>query len=139
MQTVLTILRRWGGYRPDLSLRIENPPYLPLILEATDESGPLGLPVVSVAHYGEQNGDPMRDPEMLFELSRPILSTLRLVPFYWRNDYVAVEQFSRSIVGDHYVFVPKLFEQHQNFADEWDKNLRAQGFLEAFDRSRARR
>ena len=31
-------------------------------------SRPCGLPALSIAHYGEQNGDAMRDPEMLFEL-----------------------------------------------------------------------
>jgi hypothetical protein len=39
-----------------------------LVIEAMDESGPMGLPSISVAHYGEQNGDAMRDPEMCFEL-----------------------------------------------------------------------
>jgi hypothetical protein len=39
-----------------------------LVIEATDESGPCGLPALSIAHYGEQNGDLMRDPEMCFEL-----------------------------------------------------------------------
>jgi len=33
-----------------------------LVIEATDESGSCGLPVISVCHYGEQNGDLMRDP-----------------------------------------------------------------------------
>ena len=39
-----------------------------LVIEATDESGPSGLPAISVAHYGEQNGDLMRDPAMVFEV-----------------------------------------------------------------------
>lgn len=47
-----------------------------LVIEATPEPGPLGLPAISVAHYGEQNGDLMRDPEMCFELSRPVGSNL---------------------------------------------------------------
>ena len=51
-----------------LAARIDNRPFLPLCIEAVDESGPCGLPALSVAHYGEQNGDAMRDPEMLFEL-----------------------------------------------------------------------
>jgi hypothetical protein len=29
-----------------------------------------GLPTISVAHYGQQNGDAMRGPEMLFEVRR---------------------------------------------------------------------
>src|ERR1039457_3114625 len=51
---------------PVFSLKIENPPYMALVIEAI-EPGPLGLPGLSVAHYGEQNGDLMRDPEMCFE------------------------------------------------------------------------
>jgi hypothetical protein len=83
MQTILRILERAGGYRPTLYLNIENPPYMALVIEATPEPGPLGLPGLSVAHYGIQNGDPMRDPEMCFELSKPVLSQLALDPYYW--------------------------------------------------------
>ncbi len=68
MQTILRILERAGGYRPTLYIKIENPPYMALVIEATPEPGPCGLPAISVAHYGEQNGDLMRDPEMCFEL-----------------------------------------------------------------------
>ncbi len=45
---------------------------------------------VSFRHYGEQNGDLKRDPEIFFELglaNRPHLNA-----FYYRNDYVGVEQ-----------------------------------------------
>jgi hypothetical protein len=31
--------------------------------------GPRGLPAIAVAHYYEQNGDAMRDPEMVFEVN----------------------------------------------------------------------
>ena len=68
MQTILDILKQAGGWHHGLYLKIENPPYMALVIEATDESGPCGLPAISVAHYGEQNGDLMRDPEMCFEL-----------------------------------------------------------------------
>ena len=58
-----------------------------LVIEATDESGPCGLPAISVCHYGEQNGDLMRDPEMCFELgygiegrtSKPLLLSARTI------------------------------------------------------------
>jgi hypothetical protein len=139
MQTILRILKQAGGWHHGLSLKIENPPFMALVIEATDESGPCGLPVLSVCHYGEQNGDLMRDPEMCFELSNPLRLGLSLVPFYWRNDYVGVEQFSRTIDGDRYLFLPSLYEQHEKFAVLWDKNLRSQGFVEAFDRSRTQR
>jgi hypothetical protein len=82
-KTILRILERAGGYRPTLYLNLENPPYMALIIEATPEPGPLGLPGLSVAHYGKQNGDPMRDPEMCFELGKPLGSDLTLDPYYF--------------------------------------------------------
>jgi hypothetical protein len=130
MKTVLSIIKKAGGWRPNLYLKIENPPYLPLVIEAVDESGPLGLPALSVAHYGEQNGDAMRDPEMCFELG--LAGGAHLIPYYWRNDYVAVEQLSRAIISEHYVALLELQEQQETFAATWDNNLRQQGFEEAF-------
>jgi hypothetical protein len=64
MKTILSILERAGGYRPTLYFKIENPPYMALVIEATPEPGPIELPAISITHYGEQNGDLMRDPEM---------------------------------------------------------------------------
>jgi hypothetical protein len=131
MQTILRILKQAGGWHHGLYLKVENPPYMELVIEAMDESGPMGLPTLSVAHYGEQNGDLMRDPEMCFELG--FAGGAHLDPFYWRNDYVAVEQWSRNIVRERYVHLIQLHEQHQQFAATWDNNLRLQGFSEAFD------
>jgi len=134
MDTVLRILREAGGWNHGLHLRIENPPYMALVIEAMDESGPCGLPALSVAHYGELNGDAMRDPEMCFELG--FAAGPHLDPFYYRNDYVGVEQWSRFIHEDRYVCHIQLHAQHQRFAALWDKNLRQQGFVEAFARQR---
>ena len=61
MKTILQLLEKAGGYRRELYVRVENPPYQPLVIEAIPEPGPLGLRCLSVAHYGEQNGDLMRD------------------------------------------------------------------------------
>jgi hypothetical protein len=130
MKTILDILRKAGDWRPSLYLKIENPPYMELVIEAVDESGPCGLPVLSVAHYGEQNGDLMRDPEMCFELG--LAGGAHLNPFYWRNDYVAVEQWSRFIEEGNYCYHTQLHDQHERFAKTWDNNLRVQGFSEAF-------
>ena len=83
MRTILRILERAGGYRPTLYLKIENPPFMALVIEATPEPGPCGHPAISIAHYGEQNGDSMRDPEMCFELVKPPLCGLSLSAFYF--------------------------------------------------------
>jgi hypothetical protein len=137
MQTLLDILKRAGGWNPGLYLKIENAPYMALVIEATDESGPSGLPAISVAHYGEQNGDLMRDPEMCFELG--FAEAPHLEPFYFRNDYLGIEQWSRTIERGHYVHLSGLHEQHKQFARQWDNNLRLQGFAEAFERQQTPR
>ena len=134
MDTVLRILKATGGWRHGLHLRIENPPYMALVIEATDESGPCGLPAISVCHYGEQNGDAMRDPEMCFELG--FGGGPHLNAFYWRNDYVGIEQWSRFIREGHYCYHSQLHAEHERFAKLWDKNLRQQGFADAFERQR---
>ncbi|MDR3723953.1 MAG: hypothetical protein P4K83_05625 [Terracidiphilus sp.] len=136
MKTVLRILERAGGYRPALYLKIENPPYMALVIEAAPEPGPLHASVLSVTHYGEQNGDLMRDPEMCFELTNPLGMGWTMTPHYFRNDYIGVEQYSRSNDGKNYLVHPGLFRQHESFARVWDRNLRTQGFLDAFERSR---
>jgi hypothetical protein len=130
MQTILQIIQKAGGWHPGLYLKIDNPPYMELVIEAMDESGPMGLPAISVCHYGEQNGDAMRDPEMCFELG--LAGGAHLSAFYYRNDYAGVEQWSRNIVRGNYVHLIALHEQHQRFATTWDNNLRLQGFAEAF-------
>jgi hypothetical protein len=130
MKTVLELIKRAGGWHPGLYLKIGNAPYMELVIEATDESGPCGLPSVSVAHYGEQNGDLMRDPEMCFELG--LAGGPHLNAFYWRNDYVDIEQWSRFIQDGNYCYHTQLHEQHEHFAKLWDKNLDAQRFVEAF-------
>ncbi len=131
VQTILDILKKAGGWHPGLYLKIDNAPFMELVIEALDESGPMGLPALSVAHYGTQNGDAMRDPEMCFELG--LYGGAHLVPFYWRNDYAHAEEWSRNVVADHYVHLFELHTQHQRFAEMWDRNLRKQGFIEAFD------
>ncbi len=137
MQTILEILKKAGGWHPGLYLKIDNSPYMELVIEAVDESGPMGLPALSVAHYGEQNGDLMRDPQMCFELG--LYGGVHLIPFYWRNDYAGAEEWSRNVVNSQYIHLFQLHTQHQRFAEQWDTNLRQQGFIEAFDPQKHKR
>lgn len=130
MDTVLRILKAAGGWNHGLHLHIENQPYMALVIEAIDEFGPCDLPALSMCHYGERNGDAMRDPEMLFEVN----GSGSLNPYYWRNDYVAVEQWSRFIRDGNYCCHSQLHAEHKRFAKLWDNNLRQQGFAEAFER-----
>ena len=60
------------------------------------------------------------------------LHIIRRFTQYWRNDYVAIEQWSRFIEEGNYCFHRQDHEQHERFAKTWDNNLRVQGFAEVF-------
>ena len=95
MKTILQIIEEAGGLPKAECISIDNEPWMRLVIEVLPERGPDGHVVVSVAHYGEQNSDPMRDPEMLFEVVEEGGRQPEFWPFYFRNDYAAVEQWSR--------------------------------------------
>ena len=107
MKTILAILQKAGGWRPSLYLKIENPPsYGARHRGDRTNPGRVDFQRFSVAHYGEQNGDAMRDPEMCFELG--FAGGAHLDPFYWRNDYVVGEQWSRNILRRPLLFLLQL-------------------------------
>jgi hypothetical protein len=93
MKTVAMILELAAPLQAGFHIRIENEPWMTLVIEDTQERGPNGLPAISVTHYGEQNGDLMRDPEMIFE-AEECSKGMNLVPYYWRNEYAGIEQYS---------------------------------------------
>ena len=135
MRTVALILTEAGTTEPGFHLHIENPPWMALSIEDIEIHGPNGLTTISVAHYGHENGDVMRDPEMLFEVRREG-SEIRLDPYYWRNDYLGIEQYSSYRDDEQKLFtLTGLKRQHEDFARLWDRNLRAQGYYEVFVRS----
>ena len=55
--------------------------YMPIHIEIIDRTENYNH--ISLAHYGQQNGDAMRDPEMLFALHK---ESQQFVPYYYRND-----------------------------------------------------
>jgi hypothetical protein len=135
MRTLAFILQEAGRQELGFHLHIDNPPWMPLDIEDILVSGPNGLPTISVAHYGKQNGDAKRAPEMLFEVRRSG-SDLTFYPYYWRNDYLGIEQYSSFRDDQQKLFTLfGLKRQHEQFARIWDKNLRSQGYPEAFLRS----
>lgn len=123
------------------SVKIYNEPFMPLSVENIG-IGPRGLPALSVAHYGECNGDLMRDPEMCFEMDTDGQTVREFHPFYFRNDYVGLEQFSVIYMGNDPDDKPTsrvdtlMVTGQRDFAATWDRNLAAQGFVAAFEKSR---
>jgi hypothetical protein len=132
VRTILAILEKAGGWRPSLYVRIENPPYLPLVIEAVDESGPLGLPALSIMYISEEHGEAKRHPEMQFELEPSRGNRVTLNPFYWRHDFIPAEQFSRFTTESEHILVGDVHARHIRFAAEWDATLSRQGTAEAF-------
>jgi hypothetical protein len=74
MKSVAEIIEIHGGLAAlrARAIRIEppSPGLLRLCVELVGR-GPNGAPLVSVAHYYEQNGDLVADPEMTFEPGFP--------------------------------------------------------------------
>lgn len=101
--------------------RIENEPFMPLVVEKLGEE-----PLVSLCHYGTMHGDPCRDPEVVF-----LIQDKTAKPVYYRNDYVAVEH---ATIEDHFGDVPvrpHLQKSLDSFCQMWWSNIKEQGFFEA--------
>ena len=80
---------------------------------------------ISIAHYGEQCGDLMRDPEMIFFHDR---KEGKAYPMEYRNDYGGTLEVS---IKDDLNGRPKMVnqarqKQHAAFADLWMKNIKKQ-------------
>jgi len=92
--------------------KLKSKPFMDLTVETW--INPAGIREVSVCHYGEQNGDLMRDPEIVF-----LVQDHKELPTYFRNDYAGVERFD--------VHKSSQIIEIQNFVKLWVKNLEAQG------------
>ena len=85
-----------------------------------------GRRLISVAHYGKQNGDMMRDPEMIF-IEMISGDAIYYTPYYFRNDYMGIEENSVDIEGGAIkTFKPKLQADHAKFASQWMRNIKDQ-------------
>ena len=97
--------------------------------------GPRLLPALSLCHYGEQNGDAMRDPEMCFEMEIEDGTLKSIEPFYYRNDYVGREEFAHD--QDNGAVNTRTVQKQKEFADIWGRNLKEQGFLSGYPETTA--
>ena len=104
-------------------LRVDNSDgtYMPVYLELIGRIDNYNF--FSLAHYGQQNGDAMRDPEMLFALHK---ETQQFIPYYYRNDYCGIEQNSVKWSEDGIALNPRLQAEHTTFANQWLRNIAAQ-------------
>ena len=112
------ILKRHGlleafNTSQDFHLKIENSPWMPLVIERHGDE-------ISVAHYGELNGDLIRDPECTFRLD-------------WTPTSITQDPVGRyaevfPIIDGQQMVRPKLLRELKSFASLWARNLKEQGF-----------
>ena len=95
--------------------------YMPVHIELNDRTE--NYHHFSLAHYGQQNGDAMRDPEMLFALHK---DSQQFIPYYYRNDYCGIEQYSVKWTDEGVLLNRRLQAEHTTFANQWLRNIAAQ-------------
>lgn len=130
MRTVAKIIEAHGGMDWLMAgnyIRLENPPFMRLVIEYIG-LGPKGHPAISVAHYFEQNGDLMCDPEMVFQVTEKGWE-----PVSFQQDSLGVY---KEAISDEFVRT-RLVEELASFASMWDRNIEAQGFLDACGRGQS--
>jgi hypothetical protein len=113
----------------ETAIRIRSGSFMPLSIEDLGPNGE-GRRQISICHYGEQNGDLMRDPDMVFAF-HDWGTFLVAEPISYRNDYMGVGQecYICDRDGKRLQVRPDLEAQFKAFAQTWFRNLRTQGFF----------
>ena len=103
--------------------------YMPLSVEEIGIDGE-GHRLVSLCHYGEQNGDLMRDPDLVF-MCQDTPHGFIAEPVSFRNDYVGLDQevYRYDESGTRTHLDTKLKRDLKEFALIWFTNLNEQGFF----------
>jgi hypothetical protein len=124
-RTIEAIVAQVPGDGTPLYVGEKDGPYMRLVVEK------IAPDTYSFAHYYTQNGDAMRDPEMIFfRLTGGFWSTS-----YFLNDGMGIEQDAVRIVRDAVTGKPISFENLLHvrvqsdmcdFAGTWMRNIRAQ-------------
>lgn len=111
------------------AVRLTVPGYMPLSVEDIGRSGE-GNRLVSLCHYGEQNGDLMRDPDIVF-MFHDLPDGAAAEPVSFRNDYMAIcqEVYNYDDAGKRTHIRPALKAELKSFSRTWFTNLRQQGFF----------
>ena len=137
MQHIQKMIDQHGGFEAVRTryLRLENPPLMRLVIEVIGGPYRNGAYEVSVAHYAEQNGDAMRDPEITF-LVAPAEQGTTWTPLTFENSYLGCYQVVASVSSAGLVEArdPALMRDLRDFAIQWDLNLKQQGFMAVFER-----
>lgn len=107
------------GVTPGAARKIENGKgYMPVHVEC------VGKNLFSVAHYGEQNGDLMADPEMVF-WKTPMGTWMPVsITQHYVGRYAVAVEFGDN--GKPSGFRPRLLSELVEFGAMWMKNIASQ-------------
>jgi hypothetical protein len=111
------------------AVRITVSGFMPLSVEEIGIDGE-GHRLVSLCHYGEQNGDLMRDPDIVFMFQDTPSGSIA-EPVSFRNDYLGLDQevYRYDDTGTRTHLDTTLTSQLREFAEIWFANLNGQGFF----------
>ncbi len=119
-------------------LKLTAPEFMPLVIEQIGENiaTPFGTgKLYSLAHYYDQNGDAMRDPEMCFivvdnRAEKDQFEMVGIYPQMFQQDNLSIYEESICIDDNKVTtYKPTWQSGHTTFANQWLLNIRQQGFL----------
>jgi len=111
--------------------KINNAPgvFMPLVVEKINSDPDFmgnAVDVISLAHYYEQNGDLMVDPEMLFFYYKKEEHAV-VIPALYQQDNLGIYQESIFRGSDEqWKIYTKLQHGHTTFANMWLRNIKEQ-------------
>ncbi|GEM_PF-933549 len=102
-------------------LKLESSGFMPLCIEH------VGSNQISLAHYYEQNGDLMRDPDVVMEID---LANKGAFPLTYQQDGLGLYQeiYIYDKTGKKTQFRPRLQKSIESFMVTWFENIEAQRF-----------
>ncbi len=116
------IMDRLVSSMTDGYLKLDNnSAFMPVVVEHIGDN-PYGA-LISVAHYGKQNGDPMRDPDVVLLHARDNGS---YYPVSYRNDYVPVFKEAVRFTGPRQEIIrcrQRMQKDFASFVNRWMKAI----------------
>ena len=140
MKTVIAIMNRSLPLTSDFRLSVVQPPYSPLTIAGIG-LGPRRLPAISVWQYRQRGGKRLREPEMHFEVEWRSGEVAELYPYSWHSEYAELDEVAVACLGtepDGRLLIctdGRMVADQRAFALQWDRELAAQGFEQAYYRA----
>ena len=96
---------------------------MPACVEAVGKT-PQGALIISVAHYYEQNGDLMADPEVTFVVARDDY----VFPISFKQDSLGIDREYVRWEGERVFWNLKMQNDLARFCTSWMRNIKEQQF-----------